>query len=77
MPLEGQKELKTIIETKEKYRRNNIKRTPRNKKGLTRKQQELADLEMQVKRLRQEGLSMQKMADRLGINKIKVLRLFK
>ncbi len=43
-----QKELKTIISTKEKYRRKNEKRTPRNENGLTKKQQELEDLKESI-----------------------------
>ena len=72
-----QKELKTIINTKEKYRRKNEKRTPRNENGLTKKQQELKDLELKIKKLRKEGLSMKKIADLLKIDKAKVVRLSK
>ncbi len=70
-----QKELKTIISTKEKYRRNNERRTPRNENGLTKKQQELNDLETKIKELRTEGLSMKKIADLLKISKTKVVEL--
>lgn len=67
--LEEQRHLKTIIGTDEKYRRNNNKRTPRNENGLTKKQQEIADLKIQVIELRQEGLSIRQIAEKLGKSK--------
>ncbi len=39
-----QKEFKTIISTKEKYRRNNERRTPRNENGLTKREQQKQDI---------------------------------
>lgn len=78
-----QKHMKTIIGTEEKYSRRRDKDREyqrakrRNKNGLTKKQQELEDLKYQVLELRKEGLSMQKIADKLNINKTKVVRLCK
>lgn len=70
-----QEQMLAIIGKEEKYRRKNIKRTPRNKNGLTKKQQELKEQEQQVKELRQQGLSMQKIAVAMGISKSKVVKL--
>lgn len=64
-----QRNLKTIIGTEEKYRRNNERRTPRNENGLTKKQQELADLKNKVLELREQGLSIRKIAENLGKSK--------
>lgn len=64
-----QRVLKTIIGTEEKYRRNNNRRTPRNKNGLTKKQQELYDLRIQALELREKGLSIRKVAEKLGKSK--------
>ena len=77
--VEEQRHMKTIIGTQEKYRRNNGRRVQarRNENGLTKKQQELADLKNQVLELRKQGLSMQQIADKLDINKTKVVRLSK
>lgn len=72
-----QKKLLTIISTGEKYRRNNERRTPRNEEGLTPKQVELKELKIKVLELRDQGLSMQQIANKLNINKTKVVRLTK
>ena len=61
--------MKTIIGTQEKYRRNNERRTPRNENGLTKKQQELADLKNKVLERREQGLSIRKIAENLGKSK--------
>lgn len=68
---EEQKKLKTIIGTEEKYRRNNERRKSarRNENGLTRKQQELADLKIKVMELREQGTSIRKIAEKLGKSK--------
>ena len=70
-----QRHMKTIIGIRIKYDRNNAKRTPRNENGLTKKQQELKDEELKIKELRKNGLSMQKIAEELGISKAKVVKL--
>lgn len=70
-----QRQLKTIIGTKEKYRRNNLKRTPRNEEGLTKKQQELRELKEMILKLKSEGLSNIKISEKLGINKSTVGRI--
>src|SRR5699024_4206928 len=74
-----QKHMKTIIGTDEKYDRNNERRRAnrRNENGLTKKQQELQELKEQIVELRKQGLSMQNIADKLNINKTKVVRLCK
>lgn len=66
-----QRVLKTIIGTEEKYRRNNNRRNNarRNENGLTKKQQELYDLRIQVMELREKGLSIRKVAEKLGKSK--------
>lgn len=77
--LEEQRQLKTIIGTQVKYERNNERRKAdrRNKVGLTSKQQELANLRVEILELREQGLTMQVIADKLKINKTKVIRLSK
>ena len=70
-----EKEFKTIISTKEKYRRNNERRTPRNENGLTKKQQELKDLKGQVQELKEQGLNNSEIARRLNVDRKKVSRL--
>ena len=77
--IDEQKQLKTIMGTEVKYANNNNRRreSRRNKDGLTKKQQELTDLKIMIKQLREKGLSMQQIADKLHINKTKVVRLSK
>lgn len=70
-----QKQLTTLIDKKEKYDRNNKRRTPRNEKGLTKKQQELADFKIKVLDLKEQGLSLRKIADKLDITLGKVQRV--
>lgn len=72
-----QKYMKTIIGIRVKYDRNNSRRTPRNEKGLTNKQQELEDLKGKVIELKEQGLSLRKVADRLSITLGKVQRVLK
>lgn len=72
-----QKKLLTIISTGEKYRRNNERRTPRNKEGLTPKQAELKELNSKVLELKEQGLSLRKIAEKLNITLGKVQRVLK
>ena len=73
--IEEQRKLKTIIGTEEKYRRRRDKDREyqrakrRNSKGLTKKQQELADLKIKVMELREQGTSIRKIAEKLGKSK--------
>lgn len=69
-----QKHMKTIIGKEEKYTRNNIKRTPKNENGLTKKQQELEDLKIKIVELKTQGLSLRKIANVLNITLGKVQR---
>ncbi len=75
---QDQKEFKTIISTKEKYRRKNNKRKQarRNENGLTKKKQELEDLKGQVLELKGQGFSFRKIAEKLNITLGKVQRVF-
>ena len=68
-----QRKLKTIISTKEKYRRNNERRTPRNENGLTKIEQQKQDLIKSVKDLKIQGLTQKEVAEKLekGIATIK------
>ena len=72
---EEQKELKTIIDEKEKYRRcatekkEKQKAKRRNKDGLTPKQQELKELKVKILRLREQGMSIRKISEVLGKSK--------
>ena len=72
-----QKKLLTIISTSEKYRRKNEKRTPRNEEGLTPKQAELKELNSKVVELKEQGLSLRKIAEELNITLGKVQRVLK
>lgn len=74
---EEQQQLKTIISTEEKYRRKNEKRTPRNEEGLTPKQQEMKELNNKVVELKEQGLSLRKIAEELNITLGKVQRVLK
>lgn len=66
-----------LISKEEKYRRNNIRRTPRNEKGLTKKQQELADLKIKILELQERGMSNRAIAKDLNISEYKVRSLLK
>lgn len=63
-----QRELKTIIGTRVKYERKNKKRKKerRNENGLTKKQQEIVDLKLEILRLRKEGLSLRSISKQLN-----------
>lgn len=74
---EEQRKLKTIISTEEKYRRNNERRTPRNKEGLTPKQAELQELKVKILELKAQGLSLRKISEELNITLGKVQRVLK
>ena len=79
--LDEQQHLKTIISSKEKYRRcadekkAKQKAKRRNEKGLTKKQQELEDLKIKIKELKDKGNSVREIAKILRISKSKVGRL--
>lgn len=72
-----QRKLLTIISTDEKYRRNNERRTPRNKEGLTPKQAELKELKVKVLELKGQGLSLRNIAKELNLTLGKVQRILK
>ncbi|MGL5716035.1 MAG: transposase family protein, partial [Paraclostridium sp.] len=72
-----QRSLTSIIGTKEKYRRNNERRTPRNEKGLTKKQQETEDLKAKIIELKNKDKSIREIAEILGVSKSRVGRLVK
>lgn len=69
---EEQKHMKTIIGIRVKYDRNNVKRTPRNEDGLTKKQQELKALKAVIIGLKLTGLSNRAIARELNISESKV-----
>lgn len=81
--LEEQQHLRTIISSKEKYRRcaeekkAKQKAKRRNEQGLTKKQQELQDLKLEVERLKKEGFNNTQIANKLNIDRAKVRRLLK
>lgn len=64
-----QQQLKTIIGTTEKYRRNNIKRrdSRRNAAGLTEREQHKQDKIKAIKELKEQGLSQNEIAKEVGI----------
>ena len=64
----------TIISTRVKYARKNKKRT---EEGLTPKQAELKELNSKVVELKEQGLSLRKIAEELNITLGKVQRVLK
>lgn len=62
-----QQHLKTIIGTKEKYRRNNERRTPRNEAGLTPREQQAEDTATTITELRAQGLTLKEIAKEVGL----------
>jgi DNA-binding CsgD family transcriptional regulator len=66
---EEQKHMKTIIGTEEKYRRNNIKRTPRNAAGLTSREQQKQNKIKEVQALYINGLKQKEIAQKLNISR--------
>lgn len=81
--LDEQPYLITIISGKEKYRRcaeekkAKQKAKRRNENGLTKKQQELQDLKLEVEKLSIEGFNNTQIANKLNIDRAKVRRLLK
>lgn len=71
--------LLTIISTRVKYDRKNKKRNEarRNDEGLTQKQAELKELNSKVVELKEQGLSLRKIAEELNITLGKVQRVLK
>lgn len=72
---EEQRHLKTIISTNERYRRSNIKRTPRNENGLTSRQQKKRDNIEAVEELARQGFKQVEIAKKLGLNQSNVSRI--
>lgn len=74
-----QEQLETIIGQQEKYKRNNKRRAKaiRNENGLTKKQQELQDIKIKIVELKEQGLSLRKIAKELEITLGKVQRCMK
>lgn len=74
---EEQRELKTIIGTIEKYKRNNKRRNKarRNENGLTKKQQELQELKVKIEELKEQGLKQSQIIEVLGITLYKYKKL--
>ena len=72
---EEQRHLKTIIGTNERYRRSNIKRTPRNENGLTKRQQQKQDNIKAVKQLADQGLKQREIAKELDITQARVSQI--
>lgn len=62
---EEQIHMKTIIGTKEKYRRNNEKRTPRNENGLTKIQQEKQFLIDEIQCLKSKGFAQKEVSEKI------------
>lgn len=75
--LDEQSHMKTIISKEEKYRRNNIKRTPRNEAGLTMREQQKATKVQAVKELYNKGFKQIEIAVKLNISKGTVSKYIK
>lgn len=63
-----QRQMKTIISTKEKYRRKNERRTERNQDGLTAKQQKKQNNIKATQQLKNEGLTNKEIANKLNLS---------
>ena len=76
---EEQRELKTIISTEEKYRRNNERRQKkrRDSMGMTKREREKAETVAKVKELKEQGLTQGEIAKKLGITQQYVSKIFK
>ena len=61
----------------EKYKRKNEKRTPRNKNGLTRREQQKQDRLDKIKKLLEKGFNQSNIAKELGISRQAVSKLVK
>ncbi|CCQ93864.1 conserved hypothetical protein [[Clostridium] ultunense Esp] len=72
---EEQRRLKTIIDTNEKYRRKNLRRTPRNENGLTKRQQQKQENIKAVKQLADQGLKQREIAKELDITQARVSQI--
>ncbi|MGI6427057.1 MAG: hypothetical protein ACOX0L_05640 [Natronincolaceae bacterium] len=72
---EEQRHLKTIISTNEKYRRKNLRRTPRNENGLTKRQQQKQENIKAVKQLADQGLKQREIAKELDITQARVSQI--
>lgn len=66
---EEERQLKTIISKREKYRRNNERRTPRNKNGLTPRQQMTKDIGERIRKLKLEGKTVTEIAEIVKIKR--------
>lgn len=75
--IEEQRQLKTIIGTEEKYRRNNNRRTPRNENGLTPREQQKQDNINAVRRLYDLGYKQVEIVEKLGLTKGTVSKYLK
>lgn len=66
---EEQKKLSTIISTKEKYRRNNLRRynERRDEEGKTLKEKEITDRLDKIRELKQKKFTNKEIAEKLGI----------
>ena len=76
---EEQKQLKTIISTKEKYRRNNLRRyrERRDKEGKTEKEIERDKRLIKIKELKQKKYTNKEIAEMLGITERTVINELK
>lgn len=74
---EEEKEMKTLIGKREKYDRNNKRRTPRNENGLTPRQQAKLDLVNQIQELKEQGLKQTEIVEKLGVSLSTVKRNWK
>lgn len=72
-----QKNMKTLIETREKYNRNNERRTPRNADNLTPRQAQKKELIRQVQSLVAQGLKQIQIAKKLGVTRGRVSQIIK
>lgn len=74
---EEQMHLKTIISKDEKYRRNNERRTPRNKDGLTPRQQLTKQTGEKIRALIRQGKNVTEVSSEIGISRTMLYRTYK
>lgn len=74
---EEQEQLETIVSRREKYDRNNKRRTPRNEEGLTPRQAKKKETINQVKALHEQGLKQVEISKELGLSSGRISQLLK
>ena len=70
-----QRQLRTIISTEEKYRRNNLRRREARRVDFEARAQDRTDRDQAIRREAWEGVSQTKLAEQWGLSRIQVQRV--